>query len=66
MGGTQEREIMDSSEAKWFFIGLVGIALVAWGANVINTSSKCAVERAAMENGYIQKRVGDDLLWVKE
>lgn len=57
---------MEGSDTKWLAIGMIGIFLAAWIGGAIIASAKCAVERSAMENGYVQKRVGDDLLWVKE
>ena len=57
---------MEDKSVKWLAIMAIGLAVASWAGSAINNSIRCGVEKAAIEKGYVQKRVGDDLLWVKE
>ena len=57
---------MKEHEIKWLAIMVVGIAAATATGQYLVESVRSAITKAAIEHDYVQKRVGDDVLWVKE
>ena len=57
---------MDEREVRWLVLFGIAVAIAAAAGHACVESGRSATDRAAMEHGYVQRRVGNDLLWVKE
>ena len=57
---------MQPNDTKWVAIGIAVIVLVVWASDAAIQLSRHLVERSCVEHGYVLKRIGDDILWVKE